>query len=240
MKMKLTIIILAFLTALIWLGLGYIRGAFNFVDPTQRKYTVEKRLEMYESRVRKRLVKDFEKAGMNYPPAFMTLIAFKNTNILEVYAQKSKKERAVYIKSYRICAASGKYGPKLREGDLQVPEGVYSISYLNPNSRFHLSLGLNYPNNFDRTMAAGDGRKKLGSAIMIHGNCVSIGCLAMGDKPAEDLFITTALIGRKNVKVIISPVDFRKYKGKNLPTNPPWIKDLYNEIRRELENYKRQ
>lgn len=233
--MKIIIVILAGVTALIWFVSGYFRGVFNY-----RKYTVEKRLEMYEGRVRKRIAGDFKKAGIDYPPAFMTLIAYKNTNIMEVYAQKSKKELPVYIKSYRICAASGKYGPKLRKGDRQVPEGIYSISYLNPNSRFHLSLGLNYPNDFDRKMASLERRKQLGSAIMIHGDCVSIGCLAMGDDAAEDLFVTAALMGRKNVKVIISPVDFRKYKGENLPTKPSWIKDLYTEIRRELETYKRQ
>ena len=69
---------------------------------------------------------------------------------------------------YPILAASGVLGPKLREGDKQVPEGIYGAEALNPNSKFHLSIRLNYPNTFDRRMAQSDGRTQLGGDIMIH------------------------------------------------------------------------
>ena len=78
-------------------------------------------------------------------------------------------------------------GPKLREGDRQVPEGVYTIANMNPNSISHLSLALSYPNDFDRARAAEDGRadNTLGGSIMIHGGSGSIGCMAVGDEAAE-------------------------------------------------------
>jgi murein L,D-transpeptidase YafK len=71
--------------------------------------------------------------------------------------------------------ASGKAGPKLREGDGQVPEGIYRIDGLNPNSSYHLSLKLNYPNDFDLEQARTEGRTELGGDIFIHGKAVSIG-----------------------------------------------------------------
>ena len=73
----------------------------------------------------------------------------------------------VRLARYPIRAASGALGPKLREGDRQVPEGVYDIESLNPNSRFHVALRVGYPNAFDRQMAGREGRTALGGDIMI-------------------------------------------------------------------------
>jgi len=61
------------------------------------------------------------------------------------------------IKSYPFTGFSGGLGPKLREGDGQIPEGVYAIEYLNPNSQFHLSVKLDYPNVFDKAKGRADG-----------------------------------------------------------------------------------
>jgi hypothetical protein len=98
----------------------------------------------------------------------------------------------------------------------------------------YISIGI----NFDRQQAQRDGRKDLGGDIMIHGNAVSIGCIAIGDAVAEDVFILAALTGLKNLRVVISPVDFRV---RDLPTLPPgtpkWIETLYPTIRRELAKY---
>ena len=89
------------------------------------------------------------------------------------------------IRTYPIAAASGGPGPKRREGDNQVPEGVYQVNRFNPNSRFHLSLGLNYPNKSDRIL--GDPTRP-GGDIFIHGNRVSIGCMAMTDAKIEEIY----------------------------------------------------
>ena len=136
---------------------------------------------------------------------------------------------------YLVLGASGRLGPKLAWGDLQVPEGLYRIEYLNPNSRYHLSLRIGYPNEFDLRQAALDARDDLGGDIMIHGAEDSIGCLAMGDEAAEDLFVLAADVAPENIDVILSPVDFRV---RPLPPSdrpqPQWIDDLYTEIRRAL------
>ena len=58
--------------------------------------------------------------------------------------------------------------------------------------------------------AAEEGRTEPGSEIMIHGNEVSKGCLAMGDAAAEDIFVLSALTGIENISVILTPIDFRK------------------------------
>src|SRR5512138_207310 len=113
-------------------------------------YTVAERLEQFGSLVERRLRPSFEAAGAAYPPEELALLAFKDSRMLEVYAQVNGRWR--FVKSYRVLAASGQPGPKLREGDHQVPEGVYRVESLNPNSRFHLSVRLNYPNEFDRRM----------------------------------------------------------------------------------------
>jgi len=108
--------------------------------------------------------------------------AFKEEKILEVWVQK--KEKFVLFRSYPIAAASGVLGPKKREGDRQVPEGFYFVkpAQMNPQSRFHLSFNIGYPNSFDRA------HQRTGSAIMVHGSDVSIGCLAMTDPKIEEIY----------------------------------------------------
>src|SRR5207245_3366655 len=131
-----------------------------------------------------------------------------NEKILEVYAA-GPEHRFHPIRTYRILRASGTLGPKLKEGDCQVPEGLYGIESLNPNSLFHLALRVNYPNKFDQEKAMQERRSELGGDIMVHGGSCSIGCIAMGDEAAEDLFVLSALTGLDNIKLIFSPVDFR-------------------------------
>jgi murein L,D-transpeptidase YafK len=130
-------------------------------------------------------------------------------------------------------------GPKLQEGDNQVPEGLYRIESLNPNSAFHLALRTNYPNAFDREKARHDGRIYPGSDIMIHGSTASIGCLAMGNPAAEELFVLTAGTGIENIDVILSPVDFRvRDLPADMPPLPSWASGLYAEIRKRLARFR--
>lgn len=115
---------------------------------------------------------------------------------------------------------------------------MYRAELLNPNSRFHLSIRLNYPNAFDRKMAAVDGRTTLGGDIMIHGSRFSIGCLAMGDEAAEDLFVLSALAGIERTRIVVSPTDFRG-KGAVAPAPIPvaWSGELYDQLRGELKQF---
>lgn len=175
----------------------------------------------------------FREAGVSYPPREVTLIGLKEEKKLELWA----RDRGPYkfIRDYDVRAASGKAGPKLRQGDKQVPEGIYRVTRLNPNSNFHLSLRLDYPNDFDLMHARMEGRDNPGSDIYIHGKSVSVGCLAMGDPAIEELFVLAAHVGTENMKVIIAPHDPRvRPLDPKAPGLPSWAPDLYAQIQEEL------
>ncbi len=198
--------------------------------------TIGDRVAQYGPSARARLLPFFAAAGVLYPPSRFLLLGLKQERELQVYAAGPALPLA-FIRSFAILGASGGLGPKLREGDRQVPEGVYAIVYLNPNSVAHLSLALGYPNEFDRAQAAEDGRYDaiLGGDIMIHGGSSSVGCLAIGDQAAEDLFVLAADAGLEDAVVVVSPVDFRRTE---LPADygPPtaWAPQLYAWLRTKL------
>lgn len=202
-------------------------------------YTIEDRVAMYQEKVADRLSSKFIAAGIPYPPLETTFVAFKDSRRLEIYSRSAPNQSWKLVHTYSILAASGQPGPKLAEGDKQVPEGFYRAESLNPNSRYHLAIRLNYPNEFDRLMATADQRTNLGGDIMIHGNIFSVGCLAMGDDAAEDLFVLAALTKPRNVSVIISPTDFRIPPGEFSVASPAWSGKLYESIKAELRNYRR-
>jgi len=110
--------------------------------------------------------------------------AFKEERELELYVKSRTTGTFVLFRKYPIVAASGRLGPKLAEGDGQVPEGFYAVSKraMNPNSLYHLSFNIGYPNAYDRSL------DRTGSAIMIHGSNVSIGCLAMTNEKIEEIY----------------------------------------------------
>ena len=182
----------------------------------------------------------FAEKGCKYPPERLTFVALKAEKRLEVWAP-GPDGQARLVKEYPVLAASGRAGPKLREGDRQVPEGVYRVVGLNPQSQFHLSIKLDYPNEFDREMARREGRDRLGGDIFIHGEAVSIGCLAMGDPAIEELFLLVSETGQARVRVIIAPSDFRRAGARPAPPPgaPEWAGTLYEQIDRELAGYRK-
>ena len=208
--------------------------AASTLQTVKGRKTVAERVAQFGSVVHNRLGGRFKEIGMSYPPRKVVFVGLKHERLLEVWVSNDGN-KFFFLKRYPILAASGTLGPKLAEGDRQVPEGLYKIASLNPNSLYHLSLRINYPNSFDKAKGQADGRTKLGGDIMIHGKSVSIGCLAMGDDAAEDLFVIAAETGVQNIDVILSPVDFRvrdlPVVLKNVPT---WTSNLHDEIRREL------
>lgn len=202
-------------------------------------YTLAERLEQFGAPVAARVRPDFEKAGLRYPPVELAYLAFKDTRILDVYGRDTPAQAWRFVRRYPILGTSGTLGPKLVEGDKQVPEGVYHAEYLHPHSRFHLSIRLNYPNAFDRRMAQADRRSRLGGDIMIHGSAVSIGCLAMGDQAAEDLFVLAALANRERVQILVSPKDFRRNAAAVPIQGPDWVPDLYAGLASALQAFPR-
>lgn len=199
---------------------------------TARK-TVQDRLNQYQGAVESRLLPLFRLKNVEFPPKNVTLVFIKNELVLKLYAGPEGKKPSL-IKNYQVLAASGKSGPKLREGDSQVPEGIYRIESLNPNSLYHLSLRLNYPNSFDREKAQMDDRTELGSDIMIHGKNLSIGCIAIGDEAIEEVFVLAALTEYQKWKIILSPNDLLKAKRIRRGDEPVWISNLDAEIEKNL------
>ncbi|MGJ8634347.1 MAG: L,D-transpeptidase family protein [Luteolibacter sp.] len=110
--------------------------------------------------------------------------AFKEERELELFLESEETGKFELFRTYRIAAASGVLGPKLAEGDGQVPEGFYFVRpwAMNPNSAYHLSFNIGFPNEFDRAHG------RTGSFIMVHGSNVSVGCLAMTDEKIEEIY----------------------------------------------------
>ena len=144
------------------------------------------------------------RADLPYPPRKIFLRAFKREATLEAWAREDSGPFKL-IAEYRVLASSGHPGPKRREGDRQVPEGFYEIERFNPESLFHLSLGLNYPNESDRVLSD---HEHPGNDIYIHGKAISIGCLPIGDSAIEELYLLALDVkerGQKAIPVHIFP-----------------------------------
>jgi murein L,D-transpeptidase YafK len=140
-----------------------------------------------EARVTPGLAKAFAAQGLRLgAPVFLRIT--KAPAELELWVETAPGGAFEKFRSYPICAFSGAPGPKLREGDMQAPEGFYSIkpAQMNPASQFHLSFNLGFPNAYDRAHG------RTGSALMVHGACVSIGCYAMTDPVIEEIWSAMA------------------------------------------------
>lgn len=127
----------------------------------------------------------FAAAGVSFPAKELMFRVFKKEAQLEVWAGGGKGPMA-RIATYGICAASGELGPKRAEGDMQVPEGFYTLSYFHPESAYYLAALVDYPNASDKIRG---NRTTPGGQIMMHGSCASIGCISMTDERMEELYL---------------------------------------------------
>lgn len=143
-------------------------------------------------------------------------VAFKDLEALQLFAKNNSDERYKLIKTFPICKRSGILGPKKAEGDKQVPEGFYHINRFNPQSIFHLSLGLNYPNELDKSLGY------TGSDIFIHGACETVGCLPMTDDLIKEIYLyalTAKNAGQENIPVYIFPFEMTEDNINSNGTN---------------------
>jgi len=174
------------------------------------------------------VIKQFEDKKLTWPPQEMYIRSFKYDRQLEVWVKATAKEPFKLFKTYKICMQSGTMGPKRMQGDYQVPEGFYYINEFNPNSNYHLALGLNYPNASDRILSDS---LHPGNAIYIHGNCVSTGCIPISDEPIEELYIIASHVkssGQDFIPVHVFPVKYNvkksaDYLAETLKTKPSLI-----------------
>ena len=137
---------------------------------------------------------------------------------LELFV-KSADGTFILFKTYEVCAYSGELGPKLAQGDRQSPEGFYFIkpNSLNPNSSYHLSFNLGYPNAYDRYHG------RTGDYLMVHGDCVSIGCYAMTDEGIEEMYtlVDRAFAeGQPFIRVHIFPFEMSDETLQRFSDNP--------------------
>ena len=151
------------------------------------------------------------------------LRVFKEDKVVEVWLKSTGEKEFKLFKTYAICASSGELGPKRKQGDGQVPEGFYSIAVFNPYSSYHLSMGINYPNASDRIIGTGN----LGGDIMIHGSCVTIGCMPLTDTYIKEVYVLCVEArnnGQQTIPVHIFPTKMNE-KGMTFlsETNPKQV-----------------
>ncbi|MCZ4255790.1 L,D-transpeptidase family protein [Sulfitobacter sp. PR48] len=142
---------------------------------------------------------------------------FKRYNGPEVtYVVVNKQDRKMWLlhhdrvlEEYPIHLGFAPVGHKTVEGDGKTPEGTYIIDRRNPNSRFHLSIGISYPNEEDRRRAEELGQKP-GGDIFIHGQKHpsrkdkgdwTWGCIAVRNKDIENIY---AMV-RDGTPILLNP-----------------------------------
>ena len=190
-------------------------------------------LKEHEPRVRAAYEPLCTAVGIQWPPRRIHFVAFKQELLLETWVANAEGPFA-RITTHPIQGSSGKLGPKTVSGDFQVPEGFYRINRLNPDSAFHLSLRVDYPNADDLANATVP-RNRMGGDIYVHGGHASVGCLAMGDRVIEELFCLAAHANPDERHILISPVDYRRPDAFAPPT-APWVEGLYARIAGKLRS----
>ncbi|MGE3552688.1 MAG: murein L,D-transpeptidase family protein [Candidatus Obscuribacterales bacterium] len=197
--------------------------------------TMGEALQRYAEDARARIEPFFRYAGVQYPPEKLVMVALKEEALLYLFARESRTGRMRQVRCYPIIGTSGKAGPKLKQGDRQIPEGFYRLYAFYPNSIAHLGLRVDYPNAFDRARAKADGRKDLGGDILIHGSYWSTGCLAMGNTAIEELFVLAHDTGLENIEVIFAPCDLSTRSPEiDYASQPGWVKTLHGKIKNAL------
>ena len=126
----------------------------------------------------------------------------KKTTVDLIVVWKSKRRMTLFykkkaLKSYSIRLGFNPRGHKRREGDGRTPEGNYWITHKNPNSSFHKSLGISYPNKQDEKYAKENGFSP-GKDIFIHGGPKNFlkhfffdwteGCIAVTDSEIDEIY----------------------------------------------------
>ncbi len=146
---------------------------------------------------------------------------FKFEKQFELWVKNKSDQKYTLLKILPICASSGDLGPKRKQGDYQVPEGFYEIATFNPNSSYHLAMKINYPNASDRIKKSATDP---GGDIMIHGNCVTIGCIPLENDPIEEVYVlaTEAKNKKHTTHIAIYPCRFNE-------KNNTMLKKSYDE-----------
>lgn len=187
----------------------HVWGQNSFVDYQRSFGRVNDAFRKKEDTLRK----EFAAKKLVWPAKYVYLRSFKYDSELEVWVRQSLSEPFKLFKTFKVCAMAGTLGPKRIQGDYQVPEGFYYINEFKPNSMYHLSLGLNYPNPSDVILSDS---ARPGGEIYIHGSCVTEGCIPITNPQIEELYVLTAYArnhGQDFIPVHIFPIRFDNPKS---------------------------
>ncbi len=234
-----TCLVLARAVTLLWIFHPQLRA--RMPDDFQKRSGPERVAEARAAHG-KIIAQKFVDAGLPYPARELFLRWFKRESVVELWAREDHG-RFRLVTSYAILKASGGPGPKRREGDRQVPEGFYEIDRFNPESLFHLSLGLNYPNAADRILSD---RERPGGDIFIHGKDVSIGCAPLGDAAIEELYLAaldTRQRGPERIAVHIFPARMQGAEwtafAAEQAARDPTLADFWSQLQPGYEAFER-
>ncbi|MEO1515903.1 MAG: L,D-transpeptidase family protein [Bacteroidota bacterium] len=193
----------------------------------------EEKLEFLQQLLQERGIKPMELQ--------LFLRAFKREQELEVWGKNASDTSHQLLLTYSFCKNSGQLGPKRREGDLQIPEGFYRVDRFNARSKFHLSLGLNYPNASDQKRSD---PQRPGSDIFIHGGCASVGCISITDDKIKELYVLADLVHRYDqlpIQVHIFPTHLQPAQLDDLAVQFPEHVSFWQELQKgylHFEKYK--
>jgi murein L,D-transpeptidase YafK len=179
------------------------------------------RVRQARDRTDRKIRKMFRDSGLSETPKYIYWRAFKLEDQLELWASDTSTNAYKRIKVYNICRGSGDLGPKRKFGDMQVPEGMYYIERFNPNSNYHLSMKVSYPNEVDLKFAS---KENPGNEIYVHGDCVSVGCIPMTDSVMQEIYWITARAQayqgvNAKIPIDIFPCRFTQKNWSYLQTN---------------------
>lgn len=194
---------------LAWLFIGLAKG--NRVSSGEFTNEQDRYPRVRIARKRTKQIRDSltSAAGVGHPLRGIYIRAFKLEEMVELWVRGNSGSVYHLVGQYPFTAFSGTLGPKRAEGDFQIPEGCYHIDRFNPLSKYHLSLGLDYPNDSDRIRASSPNP---GCDIFIHGDEATIGCIPIGDQAIEVLYVFAVDArdaGQQDIPVHIFPCEMR-------------------------------
>lgn len=204
--------------------------------------TPGKFIKAYGAQIRSRLKKSLDEANVPFPPKAVRLAVFKAERKTELWLP-DRDGSWVHVKDYAFSATSGSQGPKVYFADLQIPEGIYDVDSMALSSQYHLALHLNHPNEYDMAMLELEGRDPafMSTGIYVHGGAVSYGCVVIGNRNIEEVFLLTYMAGKENTRVFIFPHDTnrRRPEFRNCPGCPLWYGDLLHRLSRVIREFER-
>ena len=184
-----------------------------------KKLPASHRLEEVRTRLLPLLTHELDACGLKQGnPVFIRL--FKESYELELWMKPSREGWKLF-RTYPVACLSGVLGPKQREGDMQAPEGFYTVTskQLNPASNYHLAFNIGYPNAYDLHY------RRTGSHIMVHGDQASVGCYAMTDPVIEEIYLLVSSAfenGQLEVPVHCFPFRFTAERMQQAQESP-WL-----------------